>query len=252
MRGGLRHHGRAIHSFAQYLSGARPADSERFGGRGTFGASGIGCNRGSRVGGFGKPDSAAWIVARVFQPGEKRCRSARRQQLRVELCAEHDFEPGFVFRRGATLASGAAVKSRTVDAAAWTILPFPSASSSARRRAERKELLRVLRVSESPAVVDFSGCPSLKGEDIDLLLECLAQVAGRDTQVVFVAGSSANRVLLEVTRVSSLVPVFNTLEEALAPPQMAAGRDAQNSTAAPIEGGTEDPGLSQSRTVWSA
>jgi hypothetical protein len=144
------------------------------------------------------------------------------------------------------------VKSRTVGAAAWTILPFPSASSSAKRRAERKELLRALRVSESPVVVDFSGSPSLNGEDIDLLLECLAQVAGRDTQVVFVAGPSANRVLLEVTRVSSLVPVFNTLEEALAPPQMAAGRDAQDSTEGRIEGRTEDPGVSQSRTVWSA
>jgi hypothetical protein len=101
-------------------------------------------------------------------------------------------------------------------------------------------------------VVDFSGCPALTGEDIDLLLECLAQVAGRDTQVVFVAGSSANRVLLEVTRVSSLVPVFKTIEEALAPPQMAAGRAAQDSTEDPIESRTEDPGVSQSRTVWSA
>ena len=64
-------------------------------------------------------------------------------------------------------------------------------------------------------IVDFSGCRPLNHEDIDLLLECVAQVAGRDTQVLFVAGSRANRVLLEVTRISSLVPVFNSVEEAL-------------------------------------
>lgn len=132
-------------------------------------------------------------------------------------------------------------------------MSFPSASSSAKRRAERKDLLRALRVSESPVVLDFSGCRSLNGEDIDLLLECLAQVAGRDTQVVFVAGSSANRVLLEVTRVSSLVPVFNTIEEALAPAQTAAERDVHVPTEGRIEGLTEDDqGVSQSRTVWGA
>jgi hypothetical protein len=41
-------------------------------------------------------------------------------------------------------------------------------------------------------------------------------------QVLFVAGSLANRVLLEVTRISSLVPVFNSAAEALAYPQIAA------------------------------
>jgi hypothetical protein len=149
------------------------------------------------------------------------------------------------------------VKGRANNSAEWSIMSFPSASSSAKRRAERKDLLRALRVSESPVVLDFSGCRSLNGEDIDLLLECLAQVAGRDTQVVFVAGSSANRVLLEVTRVSSLVPVFNSIEEALAPAQTAAERDVQVPTEGRIEGRTEDQaqehqGVSQSRTVWSA
>jgi hypothetical protein len=59
-----------------------------------------------------------------------------------------------------------------------------------------------------------------------LLLECVAQAAGRDTQVLFVAGSRVNRVLLEVTRISSLVPVFNSVREALAYPQIAAENDA--------------------------
>jgi hypothetical protein len=110
--------------------------------------------------------------------------------------------------------------------AARTVLPFPCDPNSPRHRSLRKELLRALRVSRSPVVVDLSCCCSLSHEDIDLLLDCVAQVAGRDTQVFFVAGSLANRVLLEVTRIASLVPVFNSAEEALADPKMTAENNA--------------------------
>ena len=132
------------------------------------------------------------------------------------------------------LATGAAVK-----AAAWTVLPFPLASSRASRRVLRKELLDKLRVSGTPVIVDFTTCPPLNHEDIDLLLECVAQVAGRNTQVLFVAGSRVNRVLLEVTRISSLVPVFNSIEEALASPHLTA------------ENGVEDLSPFESQN-WSA
>ncbi len=104
---------------------------------------------------------------------------------------------------------------------AWTILPFPSASRPAGSRAQRKDLLSALGASGSPIIVDLSGSRTLNHEDIDLLLECVAQVAGRGTKVLFVAGSRVNRVLLEVTRISSLVPVFNSVKEALACPQVA-------------------------------
>jgi hypothetical protein len=77
-------------------------------------------------------------------------------------------------------------------------------------------------------IVDFSACRTLNYEDIDLLLECVAQVAGRDTQVLFVAGSRVNRVLLEVTRISSLVPVFDSVKEALSYPQIAAENDVED------------------------
>lgn len=110
----------------------------------------------------------------------------------------------------------------------WTILPFPSGSSFADRRGLRKGLLIALRVSGSPVIVDFSSCGTLNHEDIDLLLECVAQAAGRDTKVLFVAGSRVNRVLLEVTRISSLVPVFNSVREALAYPQMAVENHVQD------------------------
>jgi hypothetical protein len=80
----------------------------------------------------------------------------------------------------------------------------------------------------------------LNHEDIDLLLECVAQAAGRDTKVLFVAGSRVNRVLLEVTRISSLVPVFDSVKEALACPRV----DAENDGAG--------LGSSQSQKPWSA
>jgi hypothetical protein len=71
------------------------------------------------------------------------------------------------------------------------------------------------------------------------LLERVAQMAGRDAQGFFVAGSRVKRVLLEVTRVSSLVPPFNSVEEALAYPLTAAERDA------------EDLIAKQSQKLWS-
>jgi hypothetical protein len=117
----------------------------------------------------------------------------------------------------------------------WAVLPFPCAPLSSRGREWRKDLLSALRVSGSPVIVDFSDCPALHQEDIDLLLECVAQVVGRDTQVLFVAGSRVNRVLLEVTRISSLVPVFNSVKEALAYPQIPAESDAEDQSARPFQ-----------------
>lgn len=134
-----------------------------------------------------------------------------------------------MLRRIDTVAQGAAVN----------ILPFPCASCSG-RPSQRKALLSALRVAHSPVVLDLSSCRSLNHEDIDLLLECMAQVAGRDTQVIFVAGSPANRVLLEVTRIPSLVPVFNSVKEALDYSGIALRKDVN------------DQGISQSQDFGSA
>ena len=123
---------------------------------------------------------------------------------------------------------GADMKGAAMKTVPWTILPFPCASSSAGRRGLRKDVLIALRVSGSPVIVDLSGCGTLNHEDIDLLLECVAQAAGRDTKVLFVAGSRVNRVLLEVTHISSLVPVSNSVKEALAYPQVAAENDVED------------------------
>ena len=123
----------------------------------------------------------------------------------------------------------------------WTVMPLPCASSTECCRNLRKDLLSALRVTRSSLVIlDLCDRCTLSQEDVDLLLECLAQVAGRDTQLLLVTGSRVNRVLLEVTRIASLAPVFNSLEEALAYPHVAA------------ENETRDLQASQSQETWSA
>lgn len=96
-----------------------------------------------------------------------------------------------------------------------TILMFPHSTGSARRRVLRKALLNALRVSEGPIIVDLSSSRALDHEDITLLLDCVSLTVGRDTQLLLIAGSCDIQILLDVTRISSLVPVFTTLKEAL-------------------------------------
>ncbi len=135
--------------------------------------------------------------------------------------------------------NGPALNRPAMNTVARTILPFPCSASSGRRRTLQKDLLAALRVSPSPVIVNVSGCYSLNQEDIDLLLDCVAQAAGRDTQVLFVAGSLANRVLLEVTRISSVAPIFNSVTEALAYPQTSA------------ENGPNPQTVNESQKRWS-
>lgn len=120
-------------------------------------------------------------------------------------------ESGSIFYAFAAVAPGADVKNNTA-----TILAFPCVSTSTTRRALRNDFVEALRSCESPVVIDFSGCNSLNHDDIELLLECSGRVAGRDRDLRLAAGSRVIQVLLEVTRISLVVPVFNSVEEALA------------------------------------
>lgn len=106
---------------------------------------------------------------------------------------------------------------------AWKVLNFPCDLKSEGRRALRRGLLSALRASGCAVIVDLSCRQSLDHNDIDLLLECAACVAGRDAKLIFVAGSPAVRALLEVSRIASVVPVCTSTEEAFIYPQIAAG-----------------------------
>jgi hypothetical protein len=82
-----------------------------------------------------------------------------------------------------------------------------------RRRAIRARLLAALRTASEPVVIDLSERLSLTQDDIDFLLDCASRVSGRDVQLVLIAGSRSNRVLLEVTRIASILPVFNSIAD---------------------------------------
>ena len=97
-----------------------------------------------------------------------------------------------------------------------TIMPFPAASNTAARRALPKRLVSALRASESRVFLDLTGRNRLDRDDIDILLSCVGQAAGRDTELVLVAGSRVIRLLLDVTRISSLVTVLDSIEDAFA------------------------------------
>jgi anti-anti-sigma regulatory factor len=96
-----------------------------------------------------------------------------------------------------------------------TVLVFPRSTNSTSRRAMRKELFGALRTSEEPVIVDLSGCQTLEHQDVNLLLDCVSQTVGRDAHLFLIAGSPGVRLLLDVIRISSIVPVFKTLPEAL-------------------------------------
>jgi hypothetical protein len=65
-------------------------------------------------------------------------------------------------------------------------------------------------------ILDLSDRSVLDQDDIDFLLDSAAYVAGRDLQLLVAAGSRSNCALLEVARVSSVLPVFLSVAEALA------------------------------------
>ena len=111
------------------------------------------------------------------------------------------------------------MRSAVVNSGAQFVLTFPSGAGTAGRREFQKCLLQALLVSELPVIVDLSDCRTLDQQDIDSMLRCVAQAAGRDTPLIFVAGSGPIRVLLEVTRIASVVPVFDSMEEALVYPR---------------------------------
>jgi anti-anti-sigma regulatory factor len=125
-----------------------------------------------------------------------------------------------------------------------TILTFPGAARFFGRRSQRKDFLHALRTSTSAVIVDLSGCKTLNHNDVDLLLDCAAQVAGRDKKLMLVAGSRVIRVLLDVTRISSLVPVVDSMKEALG--------ESEDAVSVAVQLDPNEARANQSQLSWSA
>jgi anti-anti-sigma regulatory factor len=103
----------------------------------------------------------------------------------------------------------------------WRVLRFPGNLGSHARRGLRDQVLRELRISGSCLILDLSDRQTLSHDDIELLLECAAYVACRDAKLIFVAESPALRAILEVCRLSSVVPVCDSADEARSWPPVA-------------------------------
>jgi len=88
-------------------------------------------------------------------------------------------------------------------------------AAPATARKLKRDLLEAMREYKNVLVMDLSGRDRLNDKDIDLLLDCLGCAAGRDVTVVLVAGSRSVRIILEVARIASLVPVCDSLDEAV-------------------------------------
>jgi len=89
---------------------------------------------------------------------------------------------------------------------------------------ERKSLLTeiqtlAVRSYRQEVIFDLSKANVLKPETIDLLLDCVEHVERADGRVAISAGSAENTVILELTRLTSVVDMFPSVSEAL-------GRDA--------------------------
>lgn len=99
-----------------------------------------------------------------------------------------------------------------------TIVTFSGTLRFGRRSGLRKQLMEALRSSECPVILDMTECRTLDGQDVEMLIDCVAQSAGQDTPLLLAAGSPAIRIILDVTQISAVVPVFDSLQEALSVP----------------------------------
>ena len=101
-----------------------------------------------------------------------------------------------------------------MNAEAVQVLKVPAKRTLLQRRTLRRKLLQSLQSSHRQLFIDFSDRESLDADDLELVLECAEAAAGHDIEFTIISGSAPNRVVLEVARIASVVPVFQSFEEA--------------------------------------
>ena len=94
---------------------------------------------------------------------------------------------------------------------------FPESNTNLQRNAFLGEVRSLAEHSYRPRlVVDLSGEPLAKPDALDLLLDCVEQMENVDGRVSVAAASPETEVILEVTRLTSVVDVFPSISEAVA------------------------------------
>ena len=96
------------------------------------------------------------------------------------------------------------------------IKEFPQGRNFARRKLFLSEVRNLARRTYRPQLVlDISESAEIAPDAIELLLECVEQVERADGRVSVVAGSPQTAVILELTRLASVLDIFSSVSEAV-------------------------------------
>ena len=93
---------------------------------------------------------------------------------------------------------------------------FPETNGSEQRKTFLNEIQDLVDQSYKPQlIVNLSPRTKLGPAAIDLLLDCVEHVERADGRVSVAAGSPEAEVILELTRLSSVVDMFSSVSEAM-------------------------------------
>jgi anti-anti-sigma regulatory factor len=93
---------------------------------------------------------------------------------------------------------------------------FPQSRNFARRKSFLADVRDLARRTYRPQLVlEISESAEMAPDAIELLLECVEQVERADGRVSVVAGSPQTAVILELTRLTSVLDIFSSVSEAV-------------------------------------
>ena len=93
---------------------------------------------------------------------------------------------------------------------------FPQSRSFARRKSFLAEIRNLARNTYRPQLVlDTAESAEIGADAIELLLECVEQIERADGRVSVITSSPQTAVLLELTRLTSVLDVFSSVSEAV-------------------------------------
>lgn len=119
---------------------------------------------------------------------------------------------------------------------------LPESLVPQRERAFRKEMRQAIAAMLRPAIVfDLPQNIVLDGPSIDFLIRCARDAAEHDAQVILVATNPEHQVLLEMTRLTRVLSVFHSIDEAVAYLKKCSGASSENISQIPGDGSAAAP-----------
>jgi len=80
----------------------------------------------------------------------------------------------------------------------------------------QRDVRLAIEAMQRPAIVfDLPAAATLDSDAIDFLIWCALDAVGRDAQVALAAANAEHRTVLEMTRLSSIMPTFPSIDEAV-------------------------------------